>query len=363
MAKGRRLNKCVVEMDEITRKIAKNYDYEFEGETVFECLEKPKTPKNYNIGVIYGPSGTGKTTLLKEYGQQSKNKWDANRSIISHFPEEDRVDRLMACGLNSVPAWCKPYHVLSTGEKFRADLARGLKDGAIVDEYTSVVNRSVAMSASVALAKYVKKNNLKITIATCHEDVIEWLSPDWSFNTIDSNLVIGRCLQREPIRLGIVEGDTSYWPIFKNHHYLSGEIQRGAKVYLCYMGKDLVAMSASICLPGRVPPYWPDEKETGVLRVKWREHRLVVLPDFQGLGIGVRLSGVVGQLFLDRKLRYFSKTAHPRMGEYRERSKQWRGTSTNLADRSKSNKVNGWQHWHVDKKRICYSHEYIGRQP
>ena len=356
------LKESVVTLDPLTERIAKNYDYSFDGRSSFKCIPKPKTPQSYNIGVIHGPAGSGNTTLRKEYGDIQTYMWAEDMSVVSHFQEVDGVNRLMACGLNSVPTWCKPYHVLSNGEKFRADLARGLENRAIFDEYTSVVNRTVAMSASIALAKYVRANNLKITIATCHDDVLEWLKPDWSFDTKDNSLVIGRCLYREPIRLDIVEGDTSYWPIFKNHHYLTGKIQKGAKVYLCYMGKELIAMSASIYLPGKIPLYWPDEKASGVLRGKWREHRLVVLPDYQGLGIGVRMSDCVGQLFLGRGLRYFSKTAHPRMGEYRQKSGKWRATSTNLADRSNATgpKSKLWKHFRLDTKRICYSHEYLG---
>ena len=56
----------------------------------------------------------------------------------------------------------KPYKVLSNGEKFRADLSRQIRNGALIDEYTSVVNRACAKSASRALSKYIRKNNIKI---------------------------------------------------------------------------------------------------------------------------------------------------------------------------------------------------------
>ena len=358
-----KIKHCLVELDALTKTVVKNFDYDFDGKTVFECIVKPKNPEDYNIGVIHGASGSGKSTLLTEYGREKSISWDQNKSIVSHFAnEKDAVEKFTAVGLGSVPTWCKPYHVLSTGEKFRADLAMNLVDGGVVDEYTSVVNRTVAMSASIALARYARKKNIKITIATCHQDVLEWLEPDWSFDTKDNSLVVGRCLQRQPIRFGVLEGNTSYWGIFKHHHYLRQDIQRGAKVYLCYLDKELVGFSASIYLPGRIPLYWPDELGTGKLRGKWRGHRLVVLPDYQGLGLGVRFSDVVAKMFLDRGLRYFSKTAHPRMGEYRQSSKKWRATATNLADRSKSkgNKTKWWKHMKLDTKRICYSHEYIG---
>jgi ABC-type ATPase with predicted acetyltransferase domain len=87
-------------------------------------------------------------------------------------------------GLNSIPSWYKPYAVLSNGERFRADLARKIEDGAVIDEFTSVVDRNVAKAASVALSKYIRKNNIKnVVLSTCHRDILEWLEPDWVIDT------------------------------------------------------------------------------------------------------------------------------------------------------------------------------------
>ena len=111
-------------------------------------------------------------------------------------------------------------------------------------------------------------------------------------------------------------------------------------------------------MPGRIPPLYDGDR-----RNKFRECRTVILPDFQGMGIGVRFSDAIADLHIERGYRYFSKTAHIRMGEYRESSSLWRATSTNQADRSKSckrNKKDTWKHFKLDTERICYSHEYIG---
>lgn len=51
-----------------------------------------------------------------------------------------------------------------------------------VDEFTSVVNRDVAKSMSHALQRYIRQKDLKIIIASCHFDIIEWLQPDYVFN-------------------------------------------------------------------------------------------------------------------------------------------------------------------------------------
>ena len=51
-----------------------------------------------------------------------------------------------------------------------------------MDEFTSVVNRDVAKSMSHALQRYIRQKDLKIVIASCHFDIIEWLQPDYVFN-------------------------------------------------------------------------------------------------------------------------------------------------------------------------------------
>lgn len=183
-----------VEKDEFIMASEKAFDCTFDGTSRFFPWEKPKLlPSEFNIGVIYGSSGSGKSTLLNEFGQELQPKWEKNKSIMSHFDTPDEaINKLGAVGLNTIPSWYKPYHVLSNGEKFRADLARKIKDNAVLDEFTSVVDRNVAKAASVSLSKYIKKNNIKnIVIATCHDDVIDWLEPDWVINANNGEIYDG----------------------------------------------------------------------------------------------------------------------------------------------------------------------------
>jgi len=175
-----------VERDEHIIASEKAFDCLFDGTSKYYPWEKPKNlPDDYNIGVIVGSSGSGKSTLLNEFGQEEKPEWNPNKSIISHFESpDDGINKLSAVGLSTVPNWYKPYHVLSNGEQFRADLARKIKDGAVIDEFTSVVDRNVAKAASVSLSKYIKKYEIKnVVISTCHEDILDWLEPDWVVNT------------------------------------------------------------------------------------------------------------------------------------------------------------------------------------
>ena len=88
-------------------------------------------------------------------------------------------------GFGSVPSWMKPYSVLSNGEKMRVDLARALleRDFVVFDEFTSVVDRQVAQTASIAVSKAIRRTQKKFIAVTCHSDIIEWIQPDWIFDT------------------------------------------------------------------------------------------------------------------------------------------------------------------------------------
>ena len=353
---------CEVELDEYTNKIVKCFDYDFSGTSTFSCWELPELSTNeYNIGLIVGSSGSGKSTLLKEFGTPKSLTWSRDKSIASHFnTPEEAIDKLSAVGLNSIPSWVKPFHVLSEGEKFRARLALSLDNESVIDEYTSVVDRNVAKACSVATSKYIKSHNLKrVVFASCHKDIIEWLEPDWVFDTDTGILEDGRCLRQRPsIKIDIYKTNRDSWGLFRRHHYLNNNMNVASRCYLGCWNNQPVCFSANLALPSRIPPLYE-----GDVRNKFRESRLVVLPDYQGMGIGTRFSNVIGELFLNEGYRYFSKTAHIRMGEYRQKSELWRPTSTNLKSREKSQKQSKndlWHHMVLDTKRLCYSHEYIG---
>lgn len=183
-----------VSRDEFIEATEKAFDCRFDGTSTFYPWESPQDlPKDFNIGVIYGASGSGKSTLLRNFGTEDHHTWDNTKSIISHFnTPDDGINKLSSVGLNTIPNWYKPYNVLSNGEQFRADLSRSIKDGAVIDEFTSVVDRNVAKASSMALSKYIKKNNIKnVVISTCHEDVLDWLEPDWVINANNGEVYNG----------------------------------------------------------------------------------------------------------------------------------------------------------------------------
>lgn len=337
-----------VEQDEHTKAVAEAFDYSFDGVSTFTPPAFALPDNDFSIGLIVGPSGSGKSTLLAKIGPAQRVSWQRQKAIVSQFGSSvDAQERLAAVGLNSVPSWFRPYHVLSTGEKFRADLARRLKNGAIIDEYTSVVDRSVAKSCSNAVHRYVKKQEIKrVVFASCHYDIVPWLQPCWVFDTSTGVFLPRGSLRRPKIEISIKPCGVKSWSMFRRHHYLTGKINKASHCWIALWGDQVVGFASAISMP------------SGTLHNAWRAHRTVVLPDYQGLGIGTRLSDAVGQLFINKGKRYYSKTTHPRFGEYRNRSPLWRATGKNMRKR-RSADHSSYQYWKA-RSVFCYSHEYIG---
>lgn len=157
--------------------------------------------KDWNVGLIVGGSGTGKTTIAKnvfadayicDYEYTAKNVVDDMPKGVSL---KDIEKAFTSVGFASPPSWLKPYSVLSNGEKMRVDLARSIleeNDIVVFDEFTSVVDREVAKTASLALQKAVRKKDKKFVAVACHKDIIEWLEPDWIYDTDEQNFFIAR---------------------------------------------------------------------------------------------------------------------------------------------------------------------------
>ena len=188
-----------VNEDNYTNYLTDKYDLQVTSEhkTIIPMIDENELNSfNWNIGLICGNSGSGKSTILRNLVnfKDIVPTYDMNKSIISQFPnlsEEEVCDLLSSVGLSSVPVWLHKPNELSNGERARLDicwLLANSKDKTIFcDEFTSVVNRQCAQSLSFALQRYVRKNNLQIILASCHFDIIEWLNPDWIFNLNKQN--------------------------------------------------------------------------------------------------------------------------------------------------------------------------------
>jgi energy-coupling factor transporter ATP-binding protein EcfA2 len=286
-------------------------------------VELPIEPFDWHIGLVVGPSGSGKTTLARALFPEALGEplaWPADRALVDAFPGnlsiKEITSLLNSVGFSSPPSWLRPYGCLPTGEQFRADMARRLAESpglVVVDEFTSVVDRTVARTASAALAKGIRRRDTQFIAVTCHEDVIDWLAPDWVFRTDDMTFHRRSLRPRPAINLDIRPAQRGIWRLFGHHHYLSHALSRSARVFAAWWDGRPAAMTAVL--------YGPHADRPG-----WREHRTVCLPDYQGVGIGNAMSEFVASLFAATGLPYRSVTGHPSMIGHRARSPLWRMT-------------------------------------
>lgn len=234
----------------------------------------------------------------------------------------------------------------------------------------STTDRATARRQCSGLATLVRRRKAagrplpRVVVATVQEDILQWLLPDWVFfagsgqvvafegpaPTPDHVAEVVAAAEAEEPKLSRLEGlgqdeaevrellrpraptlsvrriastKDSYRifkEVFEAHHYMRGKLPWSFHGLLVCCGEVPVAFHASSCMDSS----WVEE---GV--VMWRESRLVVLPEWQGFGIGPLVSDAVGDRMLASGLCFFSKTHHPRMGQHREALTRWRATQKN----------------------------------
>jgi ABC-type lipoprotein export system ATPase subunit/GNAT superfamily N-acetyltransferase len=320
------------------------------------------------IVLIVGTSGSGKSTILRGLGSFRTPTVDPDATVIENFSSPERGEALLlASGLRTIPAWFRPARTLSNGEYHRFEMARSLDQGiTTIDEFTSVVDRDTAKSLAYSMRRYFDSQSEQsvLYIASCHRDIIEWLDPDYVYDTdlcaLENRRSLHRLGRRPKLTLTIKSTSIKYWQYFYRHHYLSTDISKSAHYYVLLLGNKPIGFHAAIHSTNRD------------IHSYWRGHRTVILPEFQGMGIGTAFSDAIAEMYVSRGMRYFSKTAHPSFGEHRQKSPLWRATSTNLKSRKASyllkdgtiRPMKGYggnaQIALRDADRVCYSHEYIG---
>lgn len=319
----------------------------------------PIEEQSWQIGLILGASGSGKSTLAKEAFKNAKYvisnegfEWSKTKTIVDGFPDnlsiKEICNYLSSVGFSSPPSWMRPFDALSTGEQFRTTLARALADNSdviILDEFTSVIDRNVAKIGSYAVSKAVKRSTKKVVCVTCHEDVAEWLCPDWIMEMPSGNFT-RRLLQRPPIVMEVKRVHRSAWELFKKYHYLSSEHHSAA---YCFVG-FVWGIPAAYCSV----LHFPTSK--GLM---WKEHRTVVQPDFQGVGLGNKLSDYVGSLFQSTNKPYRDNTAHPAHIHYRKKSPNWQ-VIRDMGLIKPSNSQLHHMNKTVSSKRLTMTFKYIG---
>lgn len=259
-------------------------------------------PDDWNVGLIYGASGSGKTTLVKQiFGDDIfRTVINDNEPIINQLPKHFNYDEcaaiLTGIGLNSVPCWVRPVKTLSNGQRARAEAALLMvQDTEIVciDEWTSVVDRTVAKAMSHCLQKFARKHKKRIILLSCHNDVLEWLVPDWMIDCNEQrfiprendNFFFGA---REQLKFDIRKIGRESWKYFSKYHYLSEHLPGGIiHLYGLYHGNKQIGFQ---CFANYTP------KKPGKQMI-FHSNRTVIHPDYQGLGLGIKLINEGSRVF------------------------------------------------------------------
>jgi ABC-type Mn2+/Zn2+ transport system ATPase subunit/GNAT superfamily N-acetyltransferase len=310
---------------------------------------------NWQIGLIVGKSGTGKTTIAKQLFEKAyvtSYKYE-KETILDDMPKECSLEQITSAfnsvGFSSPPSWLKPYSVLSNGQKMRVDLARAILEKNelfVFDEFTSVVDRNVAKIGSFAMQKAIRKTKKQFIAVTCHKDVEDWLLPDWIFDTdtMTFHSLEGQKKNRPKIKFKIYETkNKSIWKMFAKHHYLSHTHNNAAKVFIATINDEIAGFLSVL--------HFPHPKVKNMKKV----HRLVILPDYQGAGFGVKFLNEIGKIYKKQKERYNIVTSAPSLIFALKKSTEW--ITTRYGRTSSQSKGTSLGNMKTSKNRITASFE------
>lgn len=321
-AKPSRSFRCQKAANSLDINIAEKLRHEFKVEADLETV--------YNVGLIVGASGSGKTTLAREiWGKDCfKELLNLKRTVIDQFPEgvsyDDCANMLAGVGLTAVPCWIRPAVTLSNGQRCRAEIALQMArdvDGVVaIDEWTSVVDRTVAKVMSHCIQKHARKTGKRIVLMSCHYDVMEWLNPDWIIDCNKQKYVERRRLRSgfersEKLQFDIREVDRSSWRYFSKYHYLSERLPGGhIETFGLFCGEDQIGFQ---CFANYTP------HRPGTVEIM-HSNRTVIHPDYAGMGLGIMVINKTSAIMKGRGYRVMAKFSSVPIFKSMSKQEEWR---------------------------------------
>jgi GNAT superfamily N-acetyltransferase len=216
----------------------------------------------------------------------------------------------------------------------------------VFDEYTSVVDRNVARACSAAIAKGIRGGNIsrRFVAVTCHYDVAQWLEADWVLD-MATGVLQRRRLRRPEIVVEIHRCGLAPWKLFARHHSLSGALAVGARCFLATWDGEPVTFCATL-------PVITKKNHR-------RFTRIVTLPDYQGMGLGMRVVAAVASLHRGEGLRINVTSSHPALIRHCKRSRDWKAVNVRKAG-SCSRRLARFPGYRNSAGRAVVSFEYVG---
>lgn len=283
-----------------------------------------------DVVYITGDSGSGKSLLLKElkpileknFGklvcegnpsiQTTQIKEDDEiviENIGSDFNDAMRI--LSAAGLSEAFIMMRKYSELSDGQKYRYRIAKTINDKEaevwMFDEFVATLDRDSAKTVAYTLQKVARSMGKTLVVATTHEDLFEDLAP-----TLFVKKLFGPEVrtQRYPFekhpcslieKIQIVEGTKAEFERLEQFHYKAQSNPAGVRrIYVAKLNGEIIGgimyASCNPHLAGRsiaVPEYSKGGSSSESLHLLNRDFlriaRVVVLPKYRGIGLGVKL--------------------------------------------------------------------------
>lgn len=308
---------------------AQSVDFDPTSKSVHKFSVNADLESPWSVGLIVGASGSGKTTLAKKiFGENCFDfEIDESKPIIEQFPDSmgynDCQAALMGVGLTQVPCWIRPVYTLSNGQKSRAIAALQMaqNNSFVVDEWTSVVDRTVAKAMSNCLQKHARRIGKQICTVSCHYDVAEWLNPDWIIDCNKQEFVDRRSLWRdfkrsENLEFTIREIDSSSWRYFSKYHYLSEKVPGGKTAFFgLFHGDEQIGFQ---CFANYTPH--SDKRK----KMQMHSNRTVIHPDYVGLGLGIKVINITSQIMHDRGFDVRAKFSSAPVARAFEKTLEWK---------------------------------------
>ena len=272
-----------------------------------ESLSNLDVPTN-GIILITGASGVGKSLLLKDISRhfstirKTPNQIEENKSIadIMSCEEAGEVIRYLSkFGLGEPRILIGPFSHLSDGQKERFLIALALLQGAgplILDEFTTRLDRRTAEIIAINLGKILRSNKQNAFIASCHDDIVDFLKPDTHIRLcsngkhIVSDKKIYNTNILDSLEIIIKKGTVADYKKLSRYHYENDNPNDISMleplvdhVVTAYSKGELVGVNLCIRPWPKAFEVFPEFSE--VNKCVLQSFRVIVHPQYRGIGL------------------------------------------------------------------------------